>query len=116
MLQRLRCQHSELKSKDAKNGKITFQLAQMKAWKFGAKTEAMNAEHRRLLEETLVEDDASLQAQLDRAGTLLRCLPALVTTANPSLVAAICPNTCDAKNINTNPRTPTARTPHAVAP
>ena len=67
MLQRLRCQDSELKFKDAKIEKITFQLAQLKAWKFGAKTEAMSAEQRRLFEETLVEDEASLQAQLDQA-------------------------------------------------
>ena len=67
MLQRLRCQDSELKFKDAKIEKITFQLAQLKAWKFGAKTEAMSAEQRRLFEETLVENEASLQAQLDQA-------------------------------------------------
>lgn len=67
MLQRLRCQDSELRFKDAKIEKITFQLAQLKAWKFGAKTEAMSAEQRRLFEETVVEDEASLQAQLDQA-------------------------------------------------
>ena len=67
MLQRLRCQDSELRFKDAKIEKITFQLARLKAWKFGAKTEAMSAEQRRLFEETLVEDEASLQAQLDQA-------------------------------------------------
>ncbi len=67
MLQRLRCQDSELKFKDAKIEKITFQLARLKAWKFGAKTEAMSAEQRRLFEETCVEDEASLQAQLDQA-------------------------------------------------
>jgi transposase len=52
MLQRLRCQDSELKFKDAKIEKITFQLARLKAWKFGAKTEAMRAEQRRLFQET----------------------------------------------------------------
>ena len=66
MLQRLRCQDSELRFKDAKIEKITFQLARLKAWKFGAKTEAMSAEQRRLFEETCVEDEASLQAQLDQ--------------------------------------------------
>ncbi len=67
MLQRLRCQDNELKFKDAKIEKITFQLARLKAWKFGAKTEAMSAEQRRLFEETWVEDEASLLAQLDQA-------------------------------------------------
>lgn len=41
MLQRLRRQDSEIKFKDAKIEKITFQLARLKALKFGAKTEAM---------------------------------------------------------------------------
>ncbi len=67
MLQRLRHQDSEIRFKDAKIEKITFQLAQLKTWKFGAKTEAMNAEQRRLFEETLAEDEASLQAQLEQA-------------------------------------------------
>ena len=67
MLQRLRQQDNEIRFKDAKIEKITFQLARLKAWKFGAKTEAMNAEQRRLFEETLAEDEASLQAQLEQA-------------------------------------------------
>ncbi len=67
MLQRLRHQHSEIRFKDAKIQKITFQLARLKAWKFGAKTEAMSAEQRRLFEETLAEDEASLQVQLEQA-------------------------------------------------
>ncbi|KLN56375.1 IS66 family transposase [Variovorax paradoxus] len=67
MLQRLRRQDGEIKFKDAKIEKITFQLARLKAWKFGAKTEAMNAEQKRLFEETLAEDEANLQAQLEQA-------------------------------------------------
>jgi hypothetical protein len=67
MLQRLRRQDSEIKFKDAKIEKITFQLARLKAWKFGAKTEAMSAEQRRLFEETLAEDEASLLALLRQA-------------------------------------------------
>lgn len=67
MLQHLRRQDSEIRFKDAKIEKITFQLARLKAWKFGAKTEAMSAEQRRLFEETVAEDEASLQAQLDDA-------------------------------------------------
>src|ERR1700712_2202876 len=63
MLQRLRQQDNEIRFKDAKIEKITFQLSRLKAWKFGAKTEAMSAEQRRLFEETLAEDEASLQAQ-----------------------------------------------------
>jgi transposase len=52
--------------RDAKLEKVNFELARLKRWKFGAKTEAMSAEQRRLFEETLAEDEASLQAQLDQ--------------------------------------------------
>jgi transposase len=52
--------------RDAKLEKVNFELARLKRWKFGAKTEAMSAEQRRLFEETLAEDEASLQAQLER--------------------------------------------------
>jgi hypothetical protein len=54
----------EIKFKDAKIERITFELARLKAWKFGARTEAMSAEQRQLFEETLVEDQADLEAQL----------------------------------------------------
>ena len=47
--------------------KLTFELARHKAWRFGAKTEAMSAEQRALFEETLSEDEASLLAQLQQA-------------------------------------------------
>jgi transposase len=53
-----------IKFKDAKIERITFELARLKAWKFGARTEAMSAEQRRLFEETLIEDQADLEAQL----------------------------------------------------
>ena len=54
-----------IKFKDAKLERITFELARLKAWKFAARTEAMNAEQRQLFEETLAADEASLQAQLE---------------------------------------------------
>ena len=50
--------------RDAKLQKVTFELAWLKAWKFGAKSEAMRAEQRRLFEETFTEDEASLPAQM----------------------------------------------------
>jgi len=55
----------EIKFKDAKIERITFELARLKAWKFGAKTEAMNAEQRRMFEDTIAEDEADLEAQLN---------------------------------------------------
>ena len=54
-----------IKFKDAQLERITFELARLKAWKFAARTEAMNAEQRQLFEETLAADEASLQAQLE---------------------------------------------------
>ena len=54
----------EIKFKDAKLERLTFQLAQFKAWKFGVRTEAMSAEQRRLFEDTVAEDEADLEAQL----------------------------------------------------
>lgn len=55
----------EIALREARLEKVQFELARLKRWKFGAKTEAMSVEQRRLFEETLAEDEASLQAQLD---------------------------------------------------
>lgn len=55
----------EIRFKDAKLEKVTFELARLKAWKFGARTERMNAEQRQMFEDTAAEDEADLQAQLD---------------------------------------------------
>src|SRR5450631_4728490 len=54
-----------IKWRDAKIEKITFELARLKAWRFGAKTERMNAEQCEIFEETLAADQASLEAQLE---------------------------------------------------
>ena len=62
---RIDSQAQAIKWRDAKIESVTFQLARLKAWKFGAKTEAMNAEQRDIFEETLAADQASLQAQLE---------------------------------------------------
>ena len=62
--QRIQSHAQAIKWRDAKIESITFQLARLKAWKFGAKTEAMNAEQRDIFEETLAADQAGLEAQL----------------------------------------------------
>jgi len=56
----------DLALREAKIEKITFELARLKRWKYGAKSEAMSAEQRRLFDETLAEDEASLREQLER--------------------------------------------------
>jgi transposase len=66
-----------IKWRDAKIEKITFELARLKAWRFGAKTERMNAEQREIFEETLAADQASLEAQLEalQAGAAAKPAP-----------------------------------------
>ena len=61
---RIDSQARAIKLRDAKIESITFQLAKLKSWKFGAKTERMNTEQRALFEEACAEDQASLEAQL----------------------------------------------------
>ena len=56
----------EIALRDAKLEKLEFEIARFKRWKFGARTEAMNAEQRRLFEETLAEDETALQAALEQ--------------------------------------------------
>jgi transposase len=62
--QQVQAQAREIAWTHAKLEKINFELARLKRWKFGAKTEAMTAQQRALFQDTLAEDEASLQAQL----------------------------------------------------
>ena len=57
-------QAQAIKFKDVKIERITFELARLKAYRFGAKTERMDAEQRQMFEKALAEDQASLEAQL----------------------------------------------------
>jgi transposase len=61
---RIDAQAQAIKWRDAKIESITLQLARLKAWKFGAKSERMSAEQREIFEETLAADQADLEAQL----------------------------------------------------
>jgi transposase len=54
----------EIRFKDIKLERVTFELARLKAWKFAARTERMSAAQRQMFEETAAEDEADLQAQL----------------------------------------------------
>jgi transposase len=75
LLEHIQAQAREITWRDAKLEKLQFELAQLKRWKFAAKSEAMSAEQRLLFEETLVEDQASLQTQLDALQSALPELP-----------------------------------------
>ncbi|MEO6745516.1 MAG: IS66 family transposase [Caldimonas sp.] len=50
--------------RDSKIEKITFELTRLKRWKYGAKSEAMTADQRQMFQDTLLEDEADLEAQL----------------------------------------------------
>ena len=62
--------------RDAKLEKVTFELARLKRWKFGAKTEAMTADQRQMFQDTLLEDEADLEAQLAALQAALPKTPA----------------------------------------
>jgi transposase len=53
-----------IKFKTATLAKVQFELARLKRWKFGARTESMTAEQRQLFHDTVLEDEADLEAQL----------------------------------------------------
>ena len=115
---RIDSQAQAIKWRDAKIESITFQLARLKAWKFGAKTEAMNAEQRDIFEETLAADQASLEAHLAPRG-LARLTPQTLVhptssnAASPS--ASHCRRTCPAWTSASSPKTPIARRPNAAS-
>ncbi len=54
----------DIKWRDAKIKQITSELARLKSWKFGAKSEGMSAELRELFAKTLAADQAGLEARL----------------------------------------------------
>ncbi len=62
--QQIESQAQVIQFKDANIERITFELRRLKAWRFDAKTERMNAEQRQLFEETLAADQADLEARL----------------------------------------------------
>ena len=78
---RIDSQAQAIKWRDAKIESITFQLARLKAWKFGAKTEAMNAEQRALFELMLEEQDVDIMAWAHRT------LPVPERFAGPMIAA-----------------------------
>ena len=62
--QQIDSQAKAIEFKEARIQSILFELRRLKAWRFDAKTERMNAEQRQLFEETLAADQADLEAQL----------------------------------------------------
>jgi transposase len=106
----------EIAWRDAKLEKVTFELARLKRWKFGAKTEAMTAEQRALFQDTLAEDEASLRAQL--AALQAGCPRPQGTqgAARQAPAARRCPSTSSAWSTATSPPTPPAPRRSAASP
>ena len=62
--QELARRNREIAWAHVKIDKLNFEVARLRRWKFAARTEAMTAAQRLLFAETMIEDEASLQAQL----------------------------------------------------
>ena len=62
VVEHIRRQAREIALKEAELEKLSFEVARLRAWKFSARTEAMNAQQRQMFEDTLAEDEAQLQA------------------------------------------------------
>jgi transposase len=96
--------------RDAKIEKITFELARLKRWKFGAKSEAMTAEQRQMFQDTLLEDEAEPGGATRRAASRVAQDAAQAQGCAPVDPAARrCPSICAAWSTTTSPRTPPAR-------
>ncbi|MBK6593292.1 MAG: transposase [Burkholderiales bacterium] len=111
LIERLRnkveAQAREIAVRDARLEKVNFELARLKRWKFGAKTEAMDAQQRALFQDTLFEDEASLQAQLAALQADIPQGDAKAPKAPPRRPRRqACPRTCVVWNIVMIPPTP----------
>jgi transposase len=96
--------------RDAKIEKITFELTRLKRWKYGAKSEAMTAEQRQMFQDTLLEDEADLEAQLAALQAACPKTPAKHPGQHLGDPAARrCPIICAAWSTTTSPKTPPAR-------
>ena len=91
------------KLRDIKIGRIAHELARLKAWRFGARTVRISAEHRELFEETLDADQASLEAQLE-ALQAQSGAQGQAEVVEPRRQPRRCPNTCSAWSTVTNPK------------
>lgn len=90
--------------------KVNFELARLKRWRFGVKTEAMTARQRALLQDSLAEDKASLQAQLAKCRAVCPRHPRPRKPQRVGHAARRRPSTWNVSSIATNPRTRLART------
>ena len=61
--QQIYFQAHTIKLRDIRIERIAHELARLKTWRFGARTERMSAKQRELFEETLAADQASLDVE-----------------------------------------------------
>ena len=95
--------------RDAKIEKITFELTRLKRWKFGAKSEAMTADQRQMFQDTLLEDEADLEAQLAALQAALPKTPATAKAPPRRPRRQAQPDHLRASSTTTSPRTRPAR-------
>ena len=101
--------------RDSKIEKITFELTRLKRWKYGAKSEAMSADQRQMFQDTLLEDEADLEAQLAALQAALPKTTAKAKTAPRRPRRQALPDHLRRVEHHTSPRTPTARMRTAAA-
>ena len=106
--QHVQAQAREIAWTQAKLEKVSFELARLKRWKFGTKTEALTAQQRVLFQEALAEDEASLQVQLAALQRDLPRRPRPRRRHHAVHVVRHCLLTWSAWSIATNRRTPPA--------
>ena len=65
LIERITAQSSELKLRGAKLEKLTFELARLKRLKFGQQSERLNSQQPSLFEESVEEDIAAVESELE---------------------------------------------------
>ena len=95
--------------RDAKLEKISFELARLKRWKFGAKSEAMTAEQRQLFQDTLLKTRPTWRPSSPRCRP--RCPRRRLRPRRRANTPAArpCLGTCAASSTITSPRVRTAQ-------
>lgn len=75
LLHQVEQQATELKHKQALLDKLAYEMALLKRLKFAAKTEALNADQRSLLEEALEEDLQAVAEEVEQMQPVAECAP-----------------------------------------
>lgn len=93
--------NATLKHAEAKIQALTLELAHLRRIRFGAKSEALNAEQRDLFQETLAADIAACEAEVEQAAAQTQAKPCIKRerAGRQPPTANRCRITCRASNI-----------------